>query len=275
MNLLAIISDNTNYTLHSHTQYCDGRATMDEMARAAVEQGMTVYGFTPHSPIPFDSPCNMSADAVGDFLREADRIAAAYAGRCRFLKGMEVDYIGSEWGPHSEYFKSLPLDYTIGSVHFIPTQDGEPVDIDGKFESFRRKMADRFRDDIDYVVDTFFRQSMDMLAAGGFDILGHFDKIGQNASYYAPGIEGGSHYRGLLRQYMDRITASGVIVELNTKAYHEHGRFFPSAALLPELVAAGVPVVVNSDAHYPDRICAGRAEGLRALAEAALKLTPV
>lgn len=242
---------------------------MAEMARAAVEGGMTLYGFTPHSPIPFASPCNMSADDVPAYLAEAERIADIYKGRCRFLKGMEIDYINAEWGPAHPYFTSLGLDFSIGSVHFIPSQAGEPVDIDGKFENFKTKMSDRFRGDIDYVVDTFFRQSMAMLEAGGFDILGHFDKVGQNASLYAPGIELGSHYRGLLDEYIDQIAATGVVVELNTKAYPEFGRFFPAKYLLPRLVKAGVPFVVNSDAHYHNRITAGRAEGYSALAEAA------
>lgn len=269
MDIISLIDNNRNYTLHSHTQYCDGRATMEEMARAAINAGMTLYGFTPHSPIPFDSPCNMTADSVEEYLHEVDRIQTLYAGKCRFLKGMEIDYIGADWGPANSYFQTLGLDYSIGSVHFIPSQYGEPVDIDGKFESFKRKMAEHFNGDIDYVVEAFFRQSMAMLAAGGFDILGHFDKVGQNASLFAPGIEEGSHYRGLLDEYMRQIVESGVIVELNTKSYEQYGRFFPTKGLLPYLIDHKVPIVVNSDAHHPDRIASGRGEGFAALETAA------
>lgn len=270
MNLLELISGTDNYTLHTHTQYCDGHADMSTMADAAVAAGMKVYGFSPHSPIPFDSPCNMKEDDVPLYLDEVEAIRHRHAGcGCTFLAGMEVDYVDASWGPANAYFQSLPLDFIIASVHFIPNQGGVPTDIDGKYENFKRKMADMFHGDIDYVVETYYRQSMDMLRLGSFDILGHLDKVGQNASYYAPGIEEGEHYRGLIDEYITRIINSGVIIELNTKALAEHHRVFPNEIYLPRLVAAGVPIVVNSDAHYPDRINAGRAEGFRMLRLAA------
>lgn len=40
-----------DYCFHSHTQFCDGRATMAEMAEAALNAGMKHYGFTP--PLPY------------------------------------------------------------------------------------------------------------------------------------------------------------------------------------------------------------------------------
>ena len=179
---------------------------------------------------------------------------------------MEVDYIDASCGPASSYFRELPLDYTIGSVHFILDFEGEPVDIDGHFDSFRRKMSDHFRRDIDYVVETYFAQSRAMIEAGGFDILGHFDKVGQNASAYAPGIEDGSHYRSLVQGLIDMIVERDLTIELNTKARREHGRFFPGERYMPQLVGAGITILVNSDAHYPDRIESSRDEALNILA---------
>lgn len=254
------------YNFHSHTQFCDGRAPMIDMARSAVADGFKAYGFTPHSPVPIASPCNMSAGRVEEYLAEVRRIQTLpELSACRFYAGMEVDYLGEEWGPANPYFSSLGLDYTIGSVHFIPAQDGEPVDVDGNFENFRRKMRDRFRGDIDYVVETFFDQSKAMIHAGGFDILGHFDKVGQNAGYYAAGIEDGSHYRSRVGEIIELIIDRRLTIELNTKARKDHGRFFPGERYLPRLVAAGVKILVNSDAHHPDRLNASRAEAFELL----------
>ncbi len=265
IDFVGILRGERRYNFHSHTQFCDGHATMEEMAGAAVSSGFRHYGFTPHSPIPFGSPCNMSAGDVEEFKVRAEAIRRRYEGTCRFYTGMEIDYIGPDWGPASPYFSTLGLDYSIGSVHFIPDFEGEPVDIDGRFESFRRKMTDRFRRDIDYVVDTFYSQSMAMIAAGGFDILGHFDKVGQNAAYYAPGIEEGSHYRACVDSLIDDIIAKNLVIELNTKARHDHGRFFPGERYLPRRVEAGIIIIVNSDAHEPTKIDASRAEAFEIL----------
>ena len=49
-----------------------------------------------------------------------------------------------------------------------------------------------------------------------------------------------------------------MVVEINTKAYGEHGRFFPHTRYWARLVEAGVPLMVNSDVHYADRVEASR-----------------
>lgn len=258
MDIIKELGDATLYTLHSHTEYCDGRAQMEAFAREAVKRGFTHYGFTPHSPVPIVSPCNMTMENVPVYLAEAERIKREYGGRCKFYAGMEVDYLGDDWGPAHPYFASLGLDYTIGSVHFIPSRSGELIDIDGRFERFARNMREHFADDIRYVVETFYAQSREMLAAGGFDILGHFDKIAQNGSLYHRGLEDEEWYVKLVDDYIDQIVASGIVVEINTKARTDYGRIFPTERYVARLKSAGVPMIVNSDAHVPALINASR-----------------
>lgn len=260
MDFIKEIGDSRLYTFHSHTEFCDGRATMEAFAREALRQGFSHYGFSPHSPIPIPSPCNILQANVPRYLAEATRIKDTYGDRVCFYTAMEIDYLGDQWGPAHPYFDTLPLDYRIGSVHFIRSQDGEYIDIDGHFDSFMLKMARNFHDDIRYVVETFYSQSIKMLEAGSFDIIGHFDKIGHNASHYSPGIESEDWYGALVDDLIDHIIDSHVTVELNTKAWKDHRRMFPSPDYLPRLIAAHVPVIVNSDAHVPALINASRPE---------------
>ena len=74
INIREITSQTRFYNFHTHTQYCDGRATIEEMTRAAVAEDFKYLGFTPHSPIPVESPCNMSIDAVMDYTAEIERV---------------------------------------------------------------------------------------------------------------------------------------------------------------------------------------------------------
>ena len=62
------------YNLHTHTQYCDGHATMEEFVVEAIAQGFTHLGFTPHSPISVESPVNMTKEQVNDYLNEMERL---------------------------------------------------------------------------------------------------------------------------------------------------------------------------------------------------------
>jgi len=263
------VTDHTDrYNFHSHTQWCDGRDTAEHFAEAAVAAGMEVYGFSPHSPVPIVSPCNMSMEAVSQYLQEIDRLQRLHGGRIRLLKSMEIDYLGPHWGPASSYFQQLPLDYRIGSIHFIAARDGRLVDIDGRYEAFRRKMAENFHDDINYVVETFFDRTEDMIRRGGFDIIGHIDKIAHNASHYKPGIDMEPWFEQRVTRVIEMCAAHGITVEINTKQWEEHHRMFPDPKWMGLLKRLGLNVVINSDAHRPALIDASRSEALRMFAEA-------
>lgn len=273
MDFIKELDGSRDYTFHTHTEFCDGRATMEAFAREVVARGFTHYGFSPHCPIPIVSQCNMRKADVPRYLAEVERIKKEYGDHCRFYASMEVDYLGDIFGPASEEIQRLPLDYVIGSVHFIPNQRGRLVDIDGRFESFRRKMHDYFQDDIRYVCETFYRQSMAMVEEGGFDIIGHLDKIGHNASHYREGIEEEQWYLELVYRLIDRIATANasrpdrpITVEVNTKAYADHrGRLFPAPRFWQKIIGSDISVIVNSDAHVPALIDASRREALSLL----------
>lgn len=270
--ILAEIGHSDKYTLHAHTQYCDGRMPMDEFAAEASRMGFTHYGFTPHSPIPIASSCNMRKEDVDIFFDEVDRLNELYP-EVTFYKGMEIDYLDSKWGPATEYFQALGLDYSIGSVHFIPNLEGEFYDIDGRPDSFRRRLNENFHNDLRYVVDKYFEHSLKMVETGGFDIIGHFDKIKHNAGSIMGDLELTPWYKKHIDDLIDAIIASGVVVEINTKSWKEYGQLFPAQRHWKRLLSSGVQLVVNSDAHYVDRINAARPEVLKSLDYLKHKLT--
>lgn len=264
-DIISIASRTRGYNFHGHTQFCDGHADMEEFVVAAIDGGTLHYGFTPHCPIPFPSPCNMSRESVESYFAEIRRLNALYGDRIKLYAGMEVDYLDDSWGPACQYIQSLPLDFRIGSVHFIPSDDGF-VDVDGRFENFKIKMAKYFANDIEAVVKLFYSQSVNMVEAGGFDIIGHLDKIGHNASHFRPGIESEAWYMAEADRLVDCVMDNGCIVELNTKAYHQHShRLFPSDRILRRLVRGGAKIIVNSDAHDPQLIESGRPEAFELL----------
>ncbi len=262
-----IINTGNLYNFHSHTQFCDGHAPMEDFVKEAIAERFTDYGFSPHSPIPFESPCNMSMAAVDMYINEFYRLKNMYSDKINLYMSMEIDYLGTQWGPANEYFDTLPLDYRIGSVHFIPSfnDSGKYIDIDGRYPAFKQKMELYFNNDIKSVVECFYNETISMIEAGGFDIIGHFDKIGHNAGHFQEGIENEDWYNSLVMRTFEAIMDHHLIIEVNTKAYTEHNRFFPNIRYFEMLKKSRATLLINSDAHYPQLINSGRLEALKLL----------
>ena len=253
----------TNY--HSHSLYCDGRANMEDFIRFALSEGFTSYGFSSHAPLPFSTAWTMEWDAMDDYLAEFHRLKAKYAGQIELYIGLEIDYLNEESNPSVVRFRELPLDYRIGSVHLLYDDKGEIVDVDVTADKFCRVVDKHFNGDLVRVVHLYYDRLMRMVELGGFDIVGHADKMHYNASAYHPGLLDEPWYDVLIQEYFDAIARKGYIVEINTKSYLELGTFYPNERYFPVLLEKGIRVQVNSDSHYPERINNGRLQALMAL----------
>lgn len=260
MNIVDIVSSTENYNLHSHTQFCDGRDSMEEIALAARNAGMEYWAFTPHSPVPVESSCNMRMSRMDEYLAECSRLKSLHSDVMHVLASQEIDYLGDFWGPHVDYFQKLPIDFRLGSVHFVPNQDGVLIDCDGRFERFSGYLKDGFGNDLRYVVEKYFEQVLNMLERGGLDLLGHFDKIAGNASISDPDIENQGWYESLVDDVINHAVSAGVVIEINTKAFADKSRFYPAEKWWGKLFDAGAVLAVDSDAHYAGKVVSGRME---------------
>ena len=250
----------TNY--HSHSLYCDGRAGMEDFVRFALSEGFTSYGFSSHAPLPFSTAWTMEWDRMNDYLAEFHRMKQKYARRIELYLGLEIDYLNEESNPSILRFRELPLDYRIGSVHMLYNEKSEVVDVDVPADIFKQIVDEQFGGDLEHVVRLYYGRLRRMLELGGFDIVGHADKMHYNASCYRPGLLDEPWYDMLVKEYFEDIAARGYQVEINTKSYHELGTFYPNERYFPLLHSLGIRVQVNSDSHYPERINNGDADNL-------------
>ena len=100
---------------------------MQDFVVEAIKEGFTHYGFSPHSPVPIESPCNMSLDDVPAYLAEVDRLRNIYGDRIKLYAAMEIDYLGPQWGPSHEYLAYMPIGYRIGYFNLNTTQKCEII----------------------------------------------------------------------------------------------------------------------------------------------------
>ena len=97
----------SNY--HTHTSFCDGKDTPEEIVLYAIEKGCSSIGFSGHGYTPFDLRYCMQ-DTHG-YIREVSRLKDKYGGKIEIYCGAEEDAFSPV---NRESF-----DYIIGSSHYF------------------------------------------------------------------------------------------------------------------------------------------------------------
>ncbi len=245
----------TNY--HTHSTYCDGKASLREMVDFAVAHGFTALGFSGHSPLPFDNTYSIT-DYDG-YCREVRALQQEYQDRIQISLGLEFDYVPGMLEDFTPLIKQGGLDYSIGSVHLIPVPGTTPRDgndlwmIDGsRYERYDEGLNRLFGGDIRAGVRAYFHNENAMLERNRPTILGHPDKIAMhNRSRYF--TEDEPWYENLALETLSLAHELGVIVEVNTRGIYKgrHPDYYPSRRLIKAMKQWRIPVIVSTDAHAP------------------------
>jgi histidinol-phosphatase (PHP family) len=257
---------------HSHCDFCDGRAPMERFVQYAISKKLTSFGFSSHAPVPFVTRWAMKEDDMPDYIQEFNRLKAKYATDISLYLGLEIDYFPNEKTAVFDAVKNLPLDYRIGSIHFIDAfPDGTRWIIDGNAHAFKVATEQIYENDVKKAVKRYFEVSEQMVHTASFDIIGHMDKIVPNASEFADFDMNASWYKELMLSMLSSIKEKGIIIEINTKSLFSRGMTFPNQQYFQQIHNMKIPIMVNSDCHYPDMITASFEETYTMLKEAGFK----
>lgn len=256
----------SNY--HSHCTFCDGRSYPEDFVKYAISKGMKSYGFTSHAPLPFDTFWTMKHDDVSEYFQEIARLKEKYSDRIELYCGLETDYLNDDHNASIDFFTDLPTDYLISSIHYmVHPESGELMSVDGSYEEFEAAVNSMFDGKIDDVIRTFFRQSKRMVEKGGFEIVGHVDKIHMNGGKY-PGFYA---HQELIDELMDdllqTISLQKMILEINTKSLLSQQMTFPNQRYFTRIRELNIPITINCDSHYPHHVLQGKSEAADLLRE--------
>lgn len=266
---------NEKINLHTHSTFCDGKNTAEEMVLSAIEHGITVLGFSGHCihPLnpefykPVDHVWHMPSERIKDYAAEIRRLAQKYQGQIKIQLGFEADYFCSErYGnaiPDKTAYGEFAPDFLIGSVHFINASDKEFgfFTVDNKPEYIEQALMDFYKKpdgtiDGKAAVCDYFEAERQMLKRGNFEIMGHPDLIRLRNTTLHFFDETDSWYKEQLKLTAKAAAAAEVIAEINTGAI-ARGMMtdvYPSAQFFEYLKAQNVPVCINSDAHRIENI---------------------
>ncbi len=240
----------TNF--HTHSTWCDGAASVEEMVRGAIAKDFSALGFSSHAMLPGD-PLDWPLTKVklADYAANVRDIAARYADRIRVLCGVEADFVRGTCSPDRSVYAAIQPDYIIGSVHFVVAPNGEWVCVDESPKSLKEGIAQHFGGSSEAFIRAYFAQQREMATTCDFDIIGHADlcrKFNGVLNYFD---ESDAWYREELAATADVFAASGKLVEVNTGGISRGWMTdaYPSASFRDELLSRGVQLILSSDAH--------------------------
>jgi histidinol-phosphatase (PHP family) len=209
--------------------------------RAAQRAGLTEIGFADHNPMPayFDD-WRMSIEELPLYF---EMVKNAGSSGFPVRLGCECDFISGNERWIEELAGKAAWDYLIGSVHYIAP--GWDVDNPKYISRFDEYSADA-------VWELYWKHYLRCIESGLFDFVAHPDlpkKFGHRPAgdlgrYYEPAIEA--------------LAKHGVAFEMNTAGLRKAaGEIYPAFRFIELARQAGVPVLINSDAHSPEEVGSG------------------
>jgi histidinol-phosphatase (PHP family) len=229
------------------------------MCRAAWEKGLAAIGFSAHGPIyrktGFKTGWHLPDERLEEYIAEARDARERWKERLPVYLGLEVDYIRGLTGPTDRDIQDLGIDYIIASVHYvIPPNNAGPFTVDGSMEEMERGVREGFDGDGEAMMEYYWDAVGEMIAAGGFDILGHVDLVKKNNAggrWYNPE---GETYRRRAGEIATAAGMAGVAVEVNTGGINRKKitETYPSLDLLRLFWEHQVPALITADAHHAE-----------------------
>ncbi len=222
---------------HMHSVYSDGRSSPEEYIAPAIAAGLSEIGFSEHLTLFKDlEDWNMNPVNISPYINNIQTLSNN-TKTIKIRTGLEVDFFAGKEKEIREYLRPLPLDYIIGSVHYLgeKTVDVGPEFYEGK--------------SIDSLFEAYFDSVLIAVESDLFDIIGHCDLI--RIYGYTPSCDMEPLYRRLARAMKQH----NVAFEVNTNGRNRPlADFYPDRRYLHIFRDENVPVCVNSDAHMPSRV---------------------
>ena len=226
---------------HTHTQFCDGESTAEEMVISAIEKGFSALGFSGHGYTDFDlSYCMQDTDG---YIKEIKRLKEKYKKHIQIYLGVEED-------GNAPVKNRTDFDYIIGSSHYAPWK-GEYLVIDSSPEHFLETFK-VFDNDIVKLADAYYTPFCEYILRRKPDIAGHFDLITKYDDVFGLGIFEDKEYLNVSEKYLDIALGSDCIFEVNTGAIARKCRKtpYPYENLLHLMKKREGKIILNSDCHF-------------------------
>lgn len=225
--------------LHTHTIYCDGKNTVEEMILAACEKGFQSIGFSSHS---FMQGRTLPQQLIYDYKAEIAFMKKKYANQIEVFCGLECEMLGET--------ELTGFDYLIGAVHYFRFGE-EFVSFDRDLEDVQSMIKQYFDGDGMAYAKAYYQELSKLPQYGEFDIIAHFDLITKFSEKASLLDETSKEYRWAAIEAAEALAGKIPYFEVNTGALTRGYRTspYPNIFLLQELKRLGFGAIISTDCH--------------------------
>lgn len=230
--------------LHTHTVFCDGDNTHEEMVISAIKKGFSSLGFSGHAKPSFDS---FGITDIKSYIETVKKLKEKYRNEIEIYVGIEDEAL-------SPICNRSDFDYIIGSLHYIKCDDAIlPFDL--SFEGYKNVFA-LFNNDIAKFSESYYSQFCDYILKYKPQIIGHFDLITKFDELDSDLLSSSDEYNKIAEKYLKIALKSDSFFEVNTGAISRKYRTtpYPSENLLKIIKDNHGKIIITSDAHSKDTL---------------------
>ena len=234
--------------LHTHTAFCDGANSPEEMVLQAIAQGMERIGFSGHSYLPFDEENSMSPEVTAEYIVEINRLKEKYGDRIEILCGTERDCFSD--------INNSDYDFVIGSVHFVDCE-GKKLVVDDGAERQKKAVEEYFNGDFYQFTEAYYYTLERVVELTDCDIIGHFDLVSKYNDREHFFDENNGEYIKQWKHAVDVLINTGKLFEINTGAVFSGRRSvpYPAPPIIEYILSRGGRFILSSDSHSTESLC--------------------
>ena len=233
--------------LHTHTSYCDGADSPEEIVLTAIDKGFTSIGFSGHSYVDFSPFFQKKGDHTEEYKKNVSELKEKYKDRIKIYLGLEYDVCSR--------CDLSGYDYLIGSVHYIKCGN-EYVNVVRTAEVAEDVINQYFGGNGMEYAKSYYKHLACLPEYGKFDIVAHFDVVTKHSDNRMFFDTESKEYLNAAIEAAESLAGKVPFFEVNTGSMARGYRKspYPSLAIIKELKRLGFGAVITSDCHEKSKL---------------------
>lgn len=226
--------------LHNHTYRCNhATGTPKEYILKAMDKKIDIFGFSCHAPMNYDPKFRMGYEEFKDYCMDIQKLQAEFNEQIEILLALEMDFLPNHRDLMYEDLLKTPLDYLIGSIHFLDDWGFDNPEFIGEYK--KRDMLECWRE--------YLTSLKEMIKTNFFQIVGHMDLL-KVFNHQPPKI-----LENQIQEVLEEMKKQNMALEINASGLRKPVREqYPSKRIISMAFEQEIPITFGSDAHSVEHV---------------------